>query len=171
MNCVAQEVTVTGRQEVCDAMTEYSESTGDPVYDRLPPQVKREFLQKKLKQEARDKAYSAEVRKKALKGAAIGAGVALVLGLVIGGPTVAYIVVLVLAQAGAAYLIVRYQLGHLAAMTSFTGAPIFVSLLFLTMGLLAVNVAIMLSSWVLYIVAGGILGAWARSVEIDSNLQ
>jgi len=134
-------------------------------YRSLPEDVREEFRQREKLEEAANREREAALRKKSIQGAVAGGILALVLGLLVGEPTIPYLVVLVACEAAAAYLVVRKQFAHTIAMLVYGIPPAPVTLIFVFVGLLGVNVAHMICSWVIYAVFANLLAIWAGEKE------
>jgi hypothetical protein len=137
----------------------------DSRYESLPEELKEEFRQKKRLEEAADREYELKLKKKVIEGTIVGALVALAFGLIATFATIPFLIVLVACEAAAAYLIVKKQLDHTAAMLIYGIPPAPITLIFIFLGFLAVNVAYMLCSWVFFAVTGYLLAIWAREKE------
>jgi hypothetical protein len=98
--------------------------SSDPVFDRFPPDVKREFLVKNCRDETQAAEFAADIKKIRIIGAVIGGVVGFGLGLLVGLISIVLAVSLCLTSAGAGYLIVDRRLGQLASMALFTGPVI-----------------------------------------------
>ena len=118
-------------------MPPYDASDSD--YDRLPPEVREEFLQKKRELEDRDARYDAAMRKLRTKVTITGSAAGLVLGLLMGFPSIILVLLMCAAGTGSAYVIVKKELGHLVCMTFFSGLSVVISAIGLATGLIAMD--------------------------------
>ena len=142
-----------------------SEAGSDPVFDRLPPKVKREFLEKRLRDDAQAEGYRTELRNMCIKGAIIACVIGFALGLLMGLFSFLLAAVLGLAEAGAGYLVVNRKLGHFASMGLFAGPAIILPFITGTAVFSAIGFVFLLSGWGMTATTGGFLGYWARTHE------
>jgi len=140
----------------------------NPVFDGLPPEVKREFLHKKAQMEARDEEYYRMSKKRSIIGIIVGALSGLIIGPLMTSFYLVFIV-FIFTQAGMGYLIADRQWGHLASVTSFVAPPIIISCAAVGFGWIIVaqfwTFLFMLSGWGAFAGTGGALGYWARTRE------
>jgi hypothetical protein len=152
-------------------MPPYDDNDSD--YDRLPPAVREEFLQKKQQEEARDARYSAALRKLHKKVIITGSVTGLVLGFLMGFPSIIFVLLMWGAGTGTAYLIAKKELGHLVCMIFFSGLSVVISAIGLATGLIVVDSVVTflrhLAGWGSCMSVGGILGVWVRTAEISAN--
>ena len=144
----------------------------DAVFSRLPPRVKREFLEKERRLEKQSASYQAGLKKTAIKGTVIGGIAGTVLGMLMAfvwPPLSLLMVILALCHAGAAYLIVRRRLDHILCMSLFAGIAIAVSIISIATGLYVVDsfwpFVRMISTWGASMAVGGMIGLWARETD------
>ena len=141
--------------------------------DRLPPEVREEFLQKERELAERDVRYGAAVRKLRRKVVITGSAAGLVLGFLMGFPSIILILLMWTAGTVTSYLTVKKELGHLVCMTFFSGLSILISAIGLATGLIVVDSLLpffrQFSGWGSCMGIGGVLGVWVRTAEIDSS--
>lgn len=146
---------------------------GDPDYDRLPPEVREEFLRKKLEEQARDARYLAAMRRLHRKVVITGSAAGLVLGFLMGWPSIVLVLLMWAAGTGTAYLIAKKEFGHIVCMVFFSGASVLISSIGLATGLIVVDSVVpfvrQLGGWGACTGIGGMLGVWVRTAEIDTR--
>lgn len=147
----------------------------DSDYDRLPPEVREEFLQKRREMEERDARYDAAMRKLHTKVIITGSAAGLVLGFLMGWPSIILVLLMWAAGTGTAYLTAKKEPGHLVCMTFFPGLSILISAIGLVTGLIVMDSVVpfvrQLAGWGSCMGIGGILGVWVRTAEIDTSLE
>lgn len=137
------------------------------MFERLPPDVKREFLEKQRRLEARDEAYLASQRKKTVRAVAAWVFVASLTSLAMGAPAWILVVLLAAGEIGLMYWLLSRKAGHLACMMLPVGMAIVFSSIALAAGHLRVGSVFdfvrLLAGYGMFMGAGGSLGLWART--------
>ncbi len=150
-------------------------SNGNQDYDRLPPEVREEFLQKEREEKARDARYATAVRRLHRKVVITGSVAGLVLGFLMGWPSIVLVLLMWAAGTGTAYLIAKKELGHIVCMVFFSGASVLISSIGLATGLIVVDSVVpflrQLGGWGACTGIGGMLGIWVRTAEIDTSSE
>ena len=138
----------------------------NPVFDGLPPDVKREFLQKKTQMDNRDEEYFRLTRKRSIISAIVGA----LSGLIVGPLMTSFyliFIVFIFTQAGLGYLIANRRWGHLPSTVSFAAPPILISCFAIMVKWIivanALNFVFLFSGWAMFTGIGGALGYYART--------
>jgi hypothetical protein len=149
------------------------QDNSDPDYDRLPPEVREEFLEKERELEERDARYEAAMRKLRRKVTITGSAAGLILGFLMMFPSIILMLLMWAAGTGTAYLIAKKELDHIVCMIFFSGVSVLISAVGLATGLIVVDSVVpflrQLGGWGVCTGAGGMLGYWVRTTEIDTS--
>jgi hypothetical protein len=149
-----------------------SEDTPPPGEGKLARQFHEETRLKLHEQREHDEKYRAELKRKHVKGTASGAAAGFVIAFLMVWPSILFTVLIGLAEAGIAYLIVKREPDHLVCMGLPPGAAIVLSAVGIATGCVVIESPLefirLLAGWGSLMGAGGMLGLWMRTKEVDA---
>jgi len=139
------------------------------AFARLPPEVQKEILDKRVVQAERMRRYEERLRKRMNGMVAAGAFVALGLSLAFGGANPFFLLFMFCAGGSATFLIVKYRGGHLLSIVLYGGATVLMQLICMKLGLLEPTGPLMLVSWMTLAMFGGVMGFYLANLRSSED--